>query len=100
MIRLRRSVGRGRRLWRKRSLDRPSQAVHMDIEGGEYTLLPYLLRSRVGRRPVICELDLLVIEFHYKRLPRQVVDQHLEYRDRLGRECPRLRVALDAADLE
>lgn len=72
--------------------------LRMDIEGGEYTLLPYLLRPRGGRPPVICELDLLVIEFHRKRMSRQVVDQHLEYRDRLGRECPRLRVALDVSN--
>lgn len=74
--------------------------MRMDIEGGEYALLPYLLRSRGARPPVICELDLLVIEFHSKRTSHETVRRHLEYRDRLGRACPRLRVALDPSNYE
>ena len=75
-------------------------AMRMDIEGGEYALLPHLLRSRGAPPPVICELDLLVIEFHSKRTSKQTVRQHLEYRDRLGRACPSLRVALDPSNYE
>ena len=74
--------------------------MRMDIEGGEYTLLPHLLRSREGRTPVICKLDLLVIEFHSRRISRPVVRQHQQYRDQLQRTCPLLRVALDPANYE
>ena len=72
--------------------------LRMDIEGGEYTLLPYLLQRRDSRPPVICKLDLLVIEFHSKRIPSWKVNQHTVLRDQLHAICPELRVVLDPSN--
>ena len=72
--------------------------LRMDIEGGEYTLLPYLLQRRDSRPPVVCKLDLLVIEFHSKRTTPSKVKQHSVLRDQLHAMCPKLRVVLDPSN--
>lgn len=75
--------------------------LRMDIEGGEYTLLPHLLRPiGEGQAPVLCLVDLLLLEFHSKRHPAQVVAQHAKLRDRFAAECPALIVVLDPANYE
>lgn len=72
--------------------------LRMDIEGGEYSLLPYLLQHRGSQPPVICKLDLLVIEFHAKRVRSWKVQQHIVLRDQLHAACPKLRVVLDPSN--
>ena len=72
--------------------------LRMDIEGGEYVLLPYLLQPRGARPPVVCQLDMLVIEFHAKRVPPYKVQQHKALREQLQGFCPRLRVVLDPSN--
>mmetsp|Transcript_2959 Transcript_2959/g.9603 ORF Transcript_2959/g.9603 Transcript_2959/m.9603 type:complete len:291 (+) Transcript_2959:62-934(+) len=76
--------------------------LRMDIEGGEYTMLPHLLQPRPGSGgpPALCKLDLLVIEFHYKRVAASVVKQHADLRRALLQTCPRLRVVLDPGNYE
>lgn len=92
----------------------PTTAIlRMDIEGGEYTLLPHLLAAKVTRprsglpvsqrdehpeRSVLCLLDLLIVELHAKRVPLAIVNLHERLSNMITRECPHLTVRLDPAN--
>lgn len=47
-----------------RTTDDTAIVIKMDIEGGEYTLLPHLLASAIATR-----IDLVFCEFHWRRFP-------------------------------
>ena len=95
--------------------------LRMDIEGGEYSLLPHLLQPQQlqptpswGERrekpaahggptstsatAAICAADVLLIEFHARRMRAEQVDAHLSLRAQLSATCPNLRVLLDPSN--
>lgn len=91
----------GAQLLGKESRPGALAVLRMDIEGGEYTLLPHLLKLRPGGgAPALCKLDLLVLEFHWKRVTTSAVQQHADLRRALLQTCPGLRVVLDPANYE
>ena len=56
------AVGAANRRARAERRQRPKVALRMDVEGGEYALLPHLLRpSGPDGRPALCLVDLLMV---------------------------------------
>lgn len=62
----------------QRSDDDTAIVIKMDIEGGEYRLLPHLLESAIAPR-----IDLVFCEFHWRRFPLPERTQRLFQTQRL-----------------